>query len=234
VNQAGLPLDMDELRSAAEQAMVRLEKEGVREVVVKPALGEQARGMRCFALPQGRCEAVEHASGLALESAVVLQERVRPPGGVDYNFRVMVASTPGGEPRVVGRFARMGLGDDVEMVPDEEMLRRAGLPPKEAEALLKRMNAVSLDAFRAVVEQTREQHPRFPWRPLGGGSYHVPYILGVDLIGDARIMEVNGNEVAGMWTDDRLYPETRGRTSRTVLESAREAALAYREALRRA
>ena len=71
------------------------------------------------------------------------------------------------------------------------------------------------------------------WAPLGGGSYAVPYFLGVDLIGDAYIMEVNGNEVAGMWTHDRLYPELRGQSNRTVLESAAQAAQAYRKALER-
>ncbi len=34
-----------------------------------------------------------------------------------------------------------------------------------------------------------------------------------------------------MWTDDRLYPATRGRSNRTVLRAAHRAALAYRAAL---
>ena len=82
-----------------------------------------------------------------------------------------------------------------------------------------------------MVAYSEARHPDFPWRPLGGGSYHVPYILGVDLIGDAALMEINGNEVAGMWVDDQLYPEGRGRSTRSLMQAAEQAARAYRAAL---
>jgi hypothetical protein len=119
----------------------------------------------------------------------------------------------------------------MEMVRDEEMLARVGMTEGEAAELLQKLNRVSIDSFRAVAEYARSQHPDFPYRPAGGGSYADPYFLGMDLIGHARVMEVNGHEVAGMWTDDRLYPSSCGRSNRTVLESALLAAQAYRGVL---
>jgi len=218
-------------RVAAEEALRELERGGAREVVVKPARGEQGRDVRSFALPQERAEAAAHAGALSFESSVVMQQRVRPRGGMDYNLRVLVALCPEGQPQVVGRFARQGWGEQVEMVEEREMLRRAGMTSSEADRLLERADSVSVDAFRAVAEEAELRHPDYPYRPLGGGSYGVPYILGIDLIGEALVMEVNGNEVAGMWTDDRLHPATRGRSSLTMLLSARQAARAYRAAL---
>jgi len=231
VPRAEAPVDLHELGRRVQAAIDVLERQGNREVVVKPARGEQAQDVRFFELPAERAAAAGHAVGLALESGAVLQKRVRPPGGEDFNWRVLVALDPSGEPEVVGRFARRGYGDDVEMVPEREMFRRCGIGVGEGDALLVRIDEVSLHAFRAVAGYAKQMHPDFPWQPLGGGSYAVPYFLGIDLIGEACIMEINGNEVAGMWTDDRLYPQTRGRSSRTVLESARAAARAYKAAL---
>ena len=234
VEQASVPADFDVQLARAEAALATLERRGVREVVVKPSFGEQARGLGMFTLPAGRARAVEHAAALSLESSAVIQERIRPAGGLDCNFRVLVASSPTGGPTVVGRFARLGQGDDVEMVEEREMLRRAGVEGEEAERLLERLERVSLDAFRAVAQYAEAMHPHFPWRPLGGGSYAVPYFIGTDLIGESLVMEVNGDEVGGLWTDDRLHPDTRGRSSRMVLQAAREAAMSYRAALTRA
>ncbi len=232
VPPAEIPVDLDRLEETAHAALGRLERRGVREAVVKPARGEQARDVEFFELPAGRDAAVRHAARLALESGAVIQERVRPRGDEDFNWRVLVAGGPSGEPKVVGRFARKGHGSDVEMVPDRQMLTQCGMSGPEGEALLALFDEVSCRAFRAVAGYAEELHPDFPWRPLGAGTtYAVPYLLGIDLIGEARIMEVNGNEVAGMWTDDRLYPETRGRSSRTVLESAEAAGSAYKAAL---
>ena len=231
IEQAPVPAEADQLAGKAKDAIRRLEAEGVGEVVVKPRVGERELGVGFFRLPAERSSAVQHAVRLALDSGAVIQERIRPPGEADFNWRVLVALSPRGEPLVVGRFARKGHGDNMVMVGDRDMLTRCGIAGAEADALLARLDAVSLDAFRAVAEYARVQHPRFPWHPLGGGSYHVPNILGVDLIGDAYIMEVNGHEVAGMWTDDRLYPETRGRSNRTVLQSAEVAGRAYKGVL---
>jgi len=228
---AGVPADPEGLHLAAEDALSALERQGVAEVVVKPRRGEQERDVAWFELPRQRAEAAEHAARLCLESGAVVQERIRPAGGLDYNFRLLVALSPEGEAEGVGRFARLGHGDELEMVPEAEMLARAGILGKRARDLLERLSRVSLEAFRAVAGYAEHLHPDYPWRPLGGGSYAVPYILGVDLIGEAQVMEVNGNEVAGMWTDDRLYPATRGRSNRTVLRAAHRAALAYRAAL---
>jgi hypothetical protein len=111
------------------------------------------------------------------------------------------------------------------------MLKRVGITGQAAEKFVQRLDRVSVNAFRAVGEYARAENPEFPHRPLGGGAYAEPYFLGMDLIGDARMMEVNGHEVAGMWTDDRLYPGSRGRTNRPVLLAAREAGRAYRRAL---
>jgi hypothetical protein len=233
VPQAPIPADLEALGAKAEQALDELVAEGITEIVAKPASGEQSRGLGYFTLPAQRQEAVAHAVRLGLESDVVFQQRVRPHPEIDFNWRVLVALAPYGQPIVVGRFARKGRGDDVEMVADREMLRQAGVTGADADALLKELNRVSSLAFRAVSGfACREGDP--PRRPLGGGSYAVPYFLGIDLIGNARIMEINGDEVAGMWTDDRLYPGTRGRSNRIVLESARAAAEGYRRALRRA
>jgi hypothetical protein len=116
------------------------------------------------------------------------------------------------------------------MAPDREMLAQVGVAGEAADRFLARLDAVSCHAFCAVAAQAAARAD-FPFRPLGGGSYAAPCFLGIDLIGDAYVMEVNGNEVAGMWTDDRLYPATRGRSSRTVLESASRAAERYRHAL---
>ena len=234
VEQAAVPCEVDALSREALAALSRLEGQGIGEVVAKPIRGEQGRGIGFFELPGGRDAAGRHCVRLALESGAVIQERIRPPGAVEFNWRVLVALGPDGQPRVVGRFARAGRVEEVEMVPDREMLGRCGMRGAEAGALLSRLDRVSLDAFRAVAEYAAARHPEFPWRPLGGGSYHTPYLLGIDLIGDARVMEVNGNEVGGMWTDDRLYPETHGRSSRTVLESAEIAARAYRAAVEKA
>jgi hypothetical protein len=217
--------------AAAEEALRALERRGVGEVVVKPARGEQGRNVACFTLSTQREAAAAHAGALSFESSVVMQQRVRPAGGLDYNFRVLVAPRPDGEPQVVGRFARLGWGEQTEMIEERDMLRRAGVTGPAADSLLERTDGVSLDAFRAVAEEAGLRHPAYPHRPLGGGSYTVPYILGMDLIGEALVMEVNGNEVAGMWTDDRLHADTRGRSSRTMLLSARQAGRAYRAAL---
>ena len=233
IEQAPVPADLESQMARAEAALSALERRGVREVVVKPGFGEQARDLGMFELPAGRARAVEHAAALSLESSAVIQERVRPVGGLDYNFRVLVALSSAGEPQVVGRFARFGQGDDVEMVEEREMLRRAGVEGEEAERLLRRLDRVSLDSFRAVAQYAEAMHPHFPWRPLSGGSYAVPYFIGTDLIGESLVMEVNGDEVGGLWTDDRLHPDTRGRSSRVVLQAAREAAMAYRTALTR-
>ncbi len=232
IQQAPVPANLDVLAQIAAEALESLEAEGVQQVVVKPSFGEQARGVGYFKLPGARRRAIEHAVSVGLESNVVMQERICPPGDADFNWRVLVALGPGDEPVVVGRFARLGQGEDVEMVGDRRMLEQVGVTGTEADALLNRLNAVSLDAFRAVAAYAASRRD-FPWQPLGGSSYAVPYLLGIDLIGDARIMEINGHEVAGMWTDDRLYPETRGRSNRTVLESARAAARAYQAALMR-
>lgn len=235
IRQAPVPANLDALAQTAAEALGSLEAEGVQEVVVKPSFGEQARGVGYFKLPGARQVAVEHAVGLGLESNVVIQERICPlgePGGADFNYRVLVALGPGDEPVVVGRFARRGHGEDVEMVGDRQMLEHTGITGPEADTFLNRLNEVSLEAFRAVARYAASRQD-FPWRPLGGSSYAVPYLLGIDLIGDAYIMEINGHEVAGMWTDDRLYPETRGRSTHTVLESAQAAARAYRAALLR-
>jgi len=234
VQHARAPCDADALSSQALAALSRLEGQGVSGVVAKPVRGEQGREIGFFELPGERDAAARHCVRLALESGALIQERIRPPGGVEFNWRVLVALRPDGEPCVVGRFARAGRVEEVEMVPDREMLSRCGICGADAEALLSRLDRVSLDAFRAVAGYAAARHPQFPRQPLGGGRYHTPYFLGIDLIGDARIMEVNGNEVAGMWTDDRLYPETRGRSSRTVLESAEIAARAYRAAVEKA
>jgi hypothetical protein len=228
---AGVLPDLEAVVGKAQCAITELEREGVREVVVKPCRGEQGRGVAFCEVPRDRDAAVAHAVRLALESSVVVQKRIRPCEEMDFTWRVLVALAPDGEPRVVGRFARKGRGDELEMVGDRDMLAQCGTTGDPAEALLERLDAVSLQAFKAVAGYARARHPDFPRHPLGGGSYAVPYVLGIDLIGDALVMEINGNEVAGMWTDDRLYPETRGRSSRTVLESAEVAALAYRDAI---
>jgi hypothetical protein len=236
IPEAGLPapdvpVDADALDGKAEAALDRLAADGIDEVVVKPVRGEQARGVGCFRLPQDRLAAAAHAARLALESGAVIQKRIRSPGEDDYTWRVLVALGPDGEPTPVGRFARRVVGDDVEMVPEREMLWRSGVGDRDAQRLLSRLNEISVHAFHAVKDYARARRGDFPWRPLGGGSYAVPYFLGIDLIGDARIMEVNGNEVAGMWTDDRLHPETRGRSSRQVLAWGERAGRAYRRAL---
>ncbi len=230
VPQAGVSADLDELAARAEGALSELAAEQVEEVVVKPASGEQSRGIGFFQLPSQRGAAVHHAVRLGLESGVVVQERIRAAGPEDFNWRVLVALARDGQPVVVGRFARQGFGDDVEMVADREMLARSGVTGEEADRELRRLDEVSIGAFRAVVARAGSRRD-LPHQPLGGGSYALPYILGVDLIADARVMEVNGHEVAGMWTDDRLYPETRGRSSRTVLGSALAAARSYRSSL---
>ncbi|NOX97704.1 MAG: hypothetical protein GXO98_06590 [Nitrospirae bacterium] len=230
IRQVPGPVDLDALAHRVAEALNSLEAEGVEEVVVKPSFGEQSQGVRYFSLSGARQSVIEYAVRLGLEYDVVIQERIRPPGGVDFDWRVLVALSPQGEPTVVGRFARRRRGEDIEMVAEREMPERVGITGKEAEALLDRLNEVSLHAFRAVAGYALARRD-FPWRPLGGNSYALPYLLGIDLIGEARIMEINGHEVAGMWTDDRLYPETRGRCNRVVLESAQVAARDYQVAL---
>jgi hypothetical protein len=231
IRPAPVPADLEMLRERSSAAIARLEKEGVRELVVKPVRGEQKKGLGYFELPDGRGAAADHCVKLALESGAVIQERIRPPGDEDFNWRVLVVLGPDGEPHVVGRFARVGRADVTEKARDRDILARCGMTREEADRFLDRLDRVSLEAFRAVAGFAKAQHPDFPWQPLSGGSYHVPYILGIDLIGDAKVMEVNGNEVAGMWADDHLYPETRGRSNRTLLESAEIAARAYRAAI---
>ena len=229
VRQAAVPADLEALSEQMTEALNGLETEGVREVVVKPSFGEQGQGVGYFEVPGKRQSALEHGVRLGLESNVVIQERIRPTGQIHFDWRVLVALTRHGKPEVVGRFARRGRGEDVEMLADREMLAKAGVGEEEAESLLDRLNEVSLHAFRAVAGYAGQQD--FPWRPLGGKSYAVPYLLGIDLIGNARILEINGHEVAGMWTDDRLYPETRGRSNRTVLKSAWTAGRLYKNSL---
>jgi len=231
VRQAPVPADLEALREEALAAIGRLERQSIRELVVKPVRGEQKKGLAYFRLPEGRDAAATHCVRLALESGAVIQERIRPAGPEDFNWRVLVALGPDGEPHVVGRFARVGHAEVTEKARDRDILRACGIVGPAADRFLERLDRVSLNAFRAVAEYAQARHPDFPFRPLGGGSYHVPYILGIDLIGDARVMEVNGNEVAGMWVDDQLYPETRGRSNRTVLESALLAAQAYKSAI---
>jgi len=231
VAMARVPVDLDELYRKVGQALDAAAKEGLRDVVIKPSGGEMGRDVGRFDLRGSRQEATEHAVRLALESAVVIQKRVQTPLAADFNWRVFVALQADGSPAPVGRFARRGHGDEMEMLKDGDILRYCGMEGSDAESFCDRLDRVSVEAFRAVVAYAEHTHPDFPWKPLGGGSYAVPYLLGVDLIGDAMLMEVNGNEVAGMWTHDRLYPELRGQTNRTVLESALRAAVAYQEAL---
>ncbi len=226
------PCDPERVGREAELAVGKLAARGAREVVVKPARGEQSREVKIFSLPGEKSAAARHAVDLALDYGALLQERVRPGCGADYNWRVFVAASAAGEPEVTGRFARIGLGEDMEMVAEQDMLRRAGMGRREGENLLKRLNEASLHAFRAISYYAKKHRGDLPRAPLGNvGDYATPYFLGIDLIGDARIMEVNGDEVAGMWTDDRLYPDTRGRSFSPVLRSAMEAAGAYKRAL---
>lgn len=229
---AVIPVSPEVVQEEADRALARLEESGsVQEVVVKPGFGMEETDVGYFSLPEERADAVQHAARLAVESGTVLQQRIRPPGGMDYNWRVMIARGADGDPKPVGRFARLGHHEQMEMVPDAEMLSRVGETEAEAVEFLERLNRVSIDAFRAVAEYAEYRHPDFPHKPLGDGSYAEPYFLGMDLIGNARVMEVNGHEVAGMWTDDRLYPETRGRSNRTVLEAGLAAGKAYKKAL---
>jgi len=228
IPSAAIPADLCLVYEKSVAAMGRLQRKGVREVVVKPVRGEQKQGVGYFKLPVELGRAAAHCVRLALETGAVIQQRIRPPGSEDFNWRVLVALAPGGRPRVVGRFARVGHADVTEKARDRDILARCGMSDAEVAILLERIDRVSLNAFEAVREYAMARHPHFPWRPLGGGSYHVPYFLGIDLIGDARVMEVNGNEVAGMSVDDELYPETRGRSNRTVLQSAEPAARAYK------
>lgn len=226
------PADMDALARRAEKAVESLQQRGVSEIVVKPTRGEEGRDTEFFKIPSETGAAVCHGIETALNGGALMQERIMPGGGIDYNWRVFVAALPGGEPEIAGRFARVVHGDSVEMTAGDDMIERAGMTREEGQSLLKRIDTAALHAFRAVSRYSQLHMQDFPAAPLGGaGSYAIPYFLGIDLIGDARIMEINGNEVAGMWTDDRLYPETAGRTSRSVLRSARLAAGAYREAL---
>jgi len=228
VPRASLPADPDELGRCAERAVSALERSGVGSVVVKPSRGEQEQGVGRFDLATSRSAAVEHAVRLAYETTAVIQERIATPGSDDFNWRVLVALDPGGSPAAVGRFARTGHGDQVEMVRDDEMLSRIGITGRQARQFVSRLDSVAVEAFRAVAGFAAHRHHDYRWKPLGGGSYAVPYFLGVDLIGEAYVMEVNGNEVAGMWTHDRLYPHLRGQTTRTFLESALKAGEGYR------
>lgn len=226
------PADPDEMLDRAGRALDHLKHEsGTEEVVVKPGFGMEETDVEYFTLPAERNGAVEHAAHLAVECGAVIQERIRPQGGLDFNWRVMTALDASGEPKVVGRFARLGHHEEMEMVRDREMLHRAGVTGERADAFLSRLDEVSLGAFRAVVHATRRLHPDVDREAVAGRSPAIPYFLGVDLIGDARVMEINGHEVGGLWTDDRLYPQTRGRSMRTVLKSAREAGREYREEL---
>ncbi len=230
VEAVPLPADLEDAYSAAEEALSSLQADGISEVVIKPSRGWEARRVRTFDLETSRDKALEHTVQMALECGAVIQKLVPVAGPDHFNWRVFVARNPAGKAVSVGRFARIGKGDSTEMIGDREMLQRCGRED-EADKFLASLDAVAVRAFRAVSAFTSQLHPRFPHKPLGGGSYAIPYFLGVDLVGDARIMEVNGNEVAGLWTHDRLYPHQRGRTSRTVLKSAKQAARAYQEAL---
>lgn len=234
IRQARVPTDLKELSGEVHEALRRLEAQGISEVVIKPVRGEQKQGLGYFELPDGRDTATAHAVRLALESGAVIQERIRPQGTVDLNWRVLAALGPDREPHVVGRFARVGHEDVTEKARDRDILGQCGVTGREADSLLTQLDRVAMDAFRAVSAYAEAKHPDFPWRPLGGGSYHVPYFLGIDLIGNAYVMEINGNEVGGMWVDDQLYPEALGRSNRTVLESARIAAAAYRAVIEEA
>jgi hypothetical protein len=230
VEAAPLPADLEDVQRAAEKALSGLGGEGVGRVVIKPSRGWEARRVRQFDLDTSRDDALEHIVQLALECGAVIQKLVSVAGDEHFNWRVFVARDTDDNPVPVGRFARIGRGEQTEMVHDRDMLERCGYAG-DADKLFERLDSVAVRAFRAVCAFTSQVHPRFDRKPLGGGSYAIPYFLGVDLVGDARIMEINGNEVAGLWTDDRLNPDQRGRTSRTVLQSAERAARAYRKAL---
>ncbi len=226
------PADIDMLTGKVEKALNALAERHIGEIIVKPSRGEQARDVMDFSIPSQKKAAVRHAVDLALDCGALLQEKIIPAGGLDYNWRVFVAASEDGKPQVVGRFARLGRGDAMEMVEEGDMLRRAGVSQTEGDRLQRQMHNVSLHAFRAISRYSKLRMQDFPNAPLGDvGSYHTPYLLGIDLIGDARVMEINGSEVAGMWSDDRLHPQSRGRTSRTVLRSARRAAMAYKKAI---
>jgi len=205
--------------------------EGINEIIIKPNCGEQSQDIKYFTLPRDLQAAVGHSLQLSFESGAVVQKRIRPHQAIDFNWRTLAALSPTGRPEIVGRFARMGPPEQLEMIADRDMLRQCNLVGSDADQFLSRLDQVSLHAFQAVVDFARHRGSNFPHKPLGGGSYATPYFLGIDLIGDAYIMEVNGNEVAGMWTDDRLYPKTRGRSNRTVLQCAQNAARAYKAAL---
>ncbi len=226
------PADIGPLTGRVEKALNALAERHIDEIIVKPSRGEQARDVEDFSIPSRKDAAVRHAVDLALDCGALLQEKVIPAGGLDYNWRIFVAASAEGNPQVVGQFARLGRGPAMEMVEEGDMLRRAGVPGAEGDQLQRRMHRTSLHAFRAISCYSRRRMQDFPNAPLGDvGSYHTPYLLGIDLIGDARVMEINGSEVAGMWSDDRLHPQSRGRTSRTVLRSARRAAMAYKKAI---
>lgn len=231
IERPDLPLVEETATPRIRAELHALEAAGVTEIVVKPQYGEQERGVAYFKIPEEHAAAAKHALLLAAETGIVLQERVRPHPELDFNWRVLVAAQPDGEPAVVGRFARLGHRDEMEMVNEVDMLKRCGIAGGTGQALLEKLNRVALNAFRAVARYAAETNPAHPHKPLGGGSYALPYFLGIDLIGDAHVMEINGNEVGGLWTDDRLHPETQGRSSRIVLESAAQAAERYRNAL---
>jgi hypothetical protein len=225
------PADLRQIRRDVCAAVDEFASREVDNLVIKPGRGEQERGVGYFNVRRQREDAVRHGTLLVLESGVLVQERVVPPGGHDFNWRVFVALSPEGEPVSVGRFARVGHGENMEMVADREMLGRIGMTGESAPGFLNKLDTVAVAAYRAVWEYSKAKNSAFPYRPLGGGDYHKPYFLGVDLIGDGYIMEVNGHEVAGMWTDDRLYPNECGRSNRLVLQSAERAGRAYMGAL---
>jgi hypothetical protein len=228
ITRPEIPVDLDLIASKAREGLDHFRKLGIDRIVIKPCERGEEQGMKFFDLRTNYSAAIEHAVLLLLESNIVIQERIIPPGDEDFTWRVFVALGQNGEPEPTGRFARVGHGRDMTFVADNEILAKCGITGAQGDTLLHRLDRVAKDAFRAIAAFAVWRNPEFPWHPLGEGSYAVPYFLGVDLIGDAMLIEVNGHEVAGMWTDDRLYPETRGRTFRPVLQSALRAGKAYK------
>jgi len=228
ITRPEIPVDLDLITDKARKGLDHFRNLGIDRVVVKPCERSEEQGIRFFDLRTDYPAAIEHAVLLLLESNIVIQEQIIPPGDDDFTWRVFVALGQNGEPEPTGRFARVGHSRDMTFVAGSQILARCGMTGTQGNTLLDRLDKVSTDAFRAIAAFAAWRNPEFPWRPLGGGSYAVPYFLGVDLIGDAMLIEVNGHEVAGMWTDDRLYPETRGRTFRPVLQSALRAGKAYK------
>jgi hypothetical protein len=210
------------------------------EIVIKPTNGSCGSNVTFFTAAEAD-KAVQYISGmLAKKSDVLVQERIIPPmlrigkENHDWNLRLFAAKNGNGETvvsdiavRYDGKKGPVNISLGAKVMTFEELTARLRLDAATARKLRKKIVDLSVKAFTAVEEETRQaqKHPK-PWRD--------PDFMGIDIMVRSErgslvpyIIEMNDYHAGGMWDLDSVVTGNRvGKSSRDFVSAmARKAKL---------